>query len=224
MAQNYISIRQIADDIYDNPLLNDLPFERIVNLTVRFTRRMGLPQMFDEDVAKVEIHQHRGLLPCNLYNIIQVKDSCTNITFTVSSDSFFYTSTGRGPLTYKVQDRFIYTSMPEGVIEISYTGFKVDNDGYPMLPDDSNYINALELYIKKETFTNLFEQNKISQAVLINTQKDCAAAMMTLRSDMSTPSVDEMEVIARMWNRLLPEDRMHQSGFITGNYEQHHRF
>jgi hypothetical protein len=42
----------------------------------------------------------------------------------------------------------------------------LDDEGYPLLPDEPTFLRALELYIKKQWFTILFDMNKISPAVL----------------------------------------------------------
>jgi len=39
----------------------------------------------------------------------------------------------------------------------------VDEEGYPMIPDNSSFTRAIQAYIKKEWFTILFDEAKISQ-------------------------------------------------------------
>lgn len=72
--------------------------------------------------------------------------------------------------TYKIQGSVIYTSLKEGTIEISYRAIAVDDEGYPLIPDKSSFTRALELYIKKQCFTILFDLGKINQAVYANVQ------------------------------------------------------
>jgi len=42
----------------------------------------------------------------------------------------------------------------------------IDEEGLPMIPDNPIFLKTLELYIKKEYFTILFDMGKISPAVL----------------------------------------------------------
>lgn len=44
----YISIRQVLDNLMDNPLLQDLSLERAVNYAVRFIQKVGMPSIFLE--------------------------------------------------------------------------------------------------------------------------------------------------------------------------------
>ena len=39
-------------------------------------------------------------------------------------------------LGYRLNNNYIFTNFEEGSVEISYTAFVTDDDGYPMVPDD----------------------------------------------------------------------------------------
>ena len=65
-------------------------------------------------------------------------------------------------LTYKIQGNCIFTSIEDGNIEISYNSILVDKDGYPMIPDDESFIDAIEKFVKKERYNILFDEGKIS--------------------------------------------------------------
>jgi len=71
---------------------------------------------------------------------------------------------------YKLQGNCIFTSIKEGTIEIAYRAIAVDEEGYPLIPDNAAFIRALELYIKKQTFTILFDLQKINANVYQNVQ------------------------------------------------------
>jgi len=122
--------------------------------------------------------------------------------------------------SFKTQGRIIYTSFPEGVVEISYKAIPVDDDGYPLLVDNETYLNALEAYIKQKVFTIKFDTGKISAGVLQNAQQEYAWAAGELQNEMTTPSVSEMESITRMWNTMIKPVRQFDNGFRNlGNRE-----
>ena len=118
-------------------------------------------------------------------------------------------------LTYKIQGSCIITSIEKGQIEMAYRAIPIDSEGYPLIPDNSSYSRALELYIKWQCFTDLFDEGKINIQVLNNTQQQYAWAVGQAQSDMIRPTIDEMEAISNMWNKLLPEStRDHQYGYL----------
>ena len=230
---DYISIKQVIDNCMAHPLLRDLTLERAVAYAVDFIRILQMPPMFIEKVEEVEIEDWRGQLPCDYFKMIQVrlKDRETNCkelyqrsnrVFRYSTDSFHMSEhkTDNPELTYKLQGRTIFTSIKEGTVEIAYEAIAVDGEGYPMIPDNSSLTRALELYIKKQCFTILFDLGKIPQPVLQNTQQEYSFAVAQAQSDIIRPSIDEMEAITNSLNTLLPRVNEHRRGFATlGNKE-----
>ena len=81
-----------------------------------------------------------------------------------------------------------------------------------MIPENSSFIQALELYIKKKVFTILFDQGKINNAVLQNTQQEYAWAVGQAQRDLTMPTVDQMESISNMWTQLLQRNNEHSKG------------
>lgn len=223
----YISLRQVMDDISDHPLLKDVSFERVVNYTQSFIRIVGAPKGFNEKTDLVEIDNHRGVLPCDLESIIQVRTmpKCghKHEVFRYSTDSFHMSNHKDTSFdhTYKVQGNVIFTSLKEGTIEIAYRAIAVDSEGYPMVPDNSSFINALELYIKKQVFTVLFDMGKITPQVYSQACQDYAWAVGQAQNDLVRPSIDEMQAITNSWNTLIPRVNEHSRGFInSGSMEK----
>lgn len=220
---DYISVRQIIDDCLHHPLLQDLTLERAVTYTVDFIRIVGMPTIFQEKTQEVEIENHRGSLPCDFHEMIQVRtnhEKCGHYlggVFRYSTDNFHMSEVQHESpdLTYKIQGRVIYTSIKEGTIEIAYRAIAVDDEGYPMVPDKSSFTRALELYIKKQCFTILFDLGKINQAVYANVQQEYAWAVGQAQSDLIRPSIDEMQSITNALNTLVPRVNEHSKGFIT---------
>lgn len=217
----YISLKQILDDVLDHPLLRDISFERAVNHTVHFIRIVGMPREFNEKTELVTIENHRGLLPCDLENIIQVRthSECGHHheVFRYSTDSFHMSEHEHHShdLTYKVQGGVIFTSMKNGKIEIAYRSIPVDSEGYPMVPDNSSFTRALELYIKKQAFTVLFDMGKITPQVYNNVLQEYAWAVGAAQSEMVRPSIDQMQAITNSLNTLIPRVNEHKRGFIN---------
>ena len=205
-----------------HPLLEDTPFETVVDYAADFMRIVGIPTAFLEKTENIQIKEFRGILPCDYYQVLQVRviDHEKNIgAFRHSTDSFHMSDLkppkGKAGLTYKIQGNCIITSIPEGLIEMAYKAMPIDDEGYPLIPDNSSYSRALELYIKLQCFTTLFDMGKINGQVLQNTQQQYAWAVGQAQSDMIRPTIDQMEALSNMWNKLLPDTtRDHELGYL----------
>lgn len=226
--ERYISIKEVLDNLLDNPLLQDLTLERVVNYTVDFIRKVGMPKVYIEKTANLEIKEYRALLPCDFHKMIQVrvfKEGYSQV-FRSSTDSF-HLSKDKGDshdLTYKLQGQAIYTSMKNGTIEIVYQAIPVDCDGYPMILDNSSFREALELYITKKRYKVLFDVGKIRGDVYSSTCQDYAFAVGQAQTSLIMPTIDEMESITNSWNTLIPRVREHNFGFINNGSKEELKF
>lgn len=225
---NYISIRELLDNIISHPLLKDVSFERAVNYTVHFMRIIGCPSMFLEKTEVIDIEEFRGLLPCDFHKMIQVRtylhcgEDRRYQVFRYSTDSFHMSDRKQDSydLTYKLQGNVIFTSMKEGKIEIAYSAIAVDDEGYPMVPDDSSFIKALELYIKKECFTVLFDLGKINRDVYQNTLQEYMFYAGQAQTSLVKPTYDQMIAISNSFNALVPRMSEHKTGFVNSGTQE----
>lgn len=247
----YTNIRRVLDDLVEHPLLKNLTLEQVIRHTLRFISLHGYPCLYQDKIEEVEIKDFRGLLPCDLVSIIQVKDLDTGICLRAMTDNF---TRGLEPkpredrrpkdllnnvqheyipprnvcveeMSFKTQGRVIFTSFPVGRIEVAYRAIPVDEDGFPLLIDNETYLNALEAYIKVKVFTVKFDTNNISAGVLSNAQTEYAWAAHLLQSEMTTPSVSEMESITRYLNTLIKPVTHFDNGFKNlGDREYRRRY
>lgn len=220
MAEQNTSIKIILDKALRHPLMQDLTLETAIDYAVDFMRIVGVPKMFSEKVIYLKVDNYRAKLPCDFYKIIQVrpKDRSALISTT---DSFFMGGRYRGNNnTYKIQGNIIYTSLEDDTLELAYLAIDTDEDGYPLIPDNSSFTRALELYIKKQWFTILFDLGKINQAVLQNTQQEYAWAVGDCMTEFNRLSIDEMEAFSNSWRTLILRDHQHASGFANNGTRQ----
>lgn len=202
---NYINIREVLSRVLRHPLLQDLSLEAAIQYTIDFIAIMGLPDIYIDKIETLTIDNYRCKLPCDLIAITQVRYAKNGTCLRSMTDSFNgINKEDRGELSFKTQGNVLFTSFKEGDIEISYKAIPVDNDGLPLLPDNPIFLKTLELYIKKEWFTILFDMGKVSPTVLQNTQQEYAFKAGQCNNEFIIPSVSEMESLTRMWNTLVP--------------------
>ena len=235
----YTSIQRILDDLHDDSLMHDLTLEQAVRHTLRFIGKNGLPKMFLDKEAVVDIHEFRGLLPCDVVSIKQVKDLHSGICLRSMTDSF---TTGMTPPpgthvhpighpmhpvtgalmehSFKTNNRVIFTSFPDGKVTVAYKAIPVDDDGFPLLIDNEVYLSALESYITMKVLQQKFRKGDINAQVYQDAKQEYAWDAAQLNSELMIPSVSEMESIARLWNSHLPSVTSFDRGFVDlGNRE-----
>ena len=216
MTENikYINLREILSRVLDHPMLQDVNLESAIRYSLDFISKMGLPEIYIEKIATVEIENYRGKLPCDLLIINQVRDSRTKECLRAMTDNFNTMSEGiASQPSFKTQDTIIYTSFCDGCVDISYKAISTDDDGIPLLPENPIFLDALEGYIKKKRFTILFDQGKIALNVLQNAQMEYAHAAAQCQGMFATPSESEMQSITGMMHQLIPRINEFKYGF-----------
>ena len=98
-------------------------------------------------------------------------------------------------------------------MEIAYKSIPIDDDGFPLLIDNENYLAALEAYIKKQVFIVKFDTGKISAAVLQNAKQDYAMLSGELMDEFTIPSVSEVQSLTNYYTSLIPSVRQFDNGF-----------
>lgn len=224
------NIRRILDRVMRHPMLQDIPFETAVEYTVDFISLMGTPGLYEEKTAIVKIKDWRGQLPCDFEHMIQVRVAkrprsfLPNLTYRVSGNSF-HMSPAKGridglELTYKIQGMTIFTSTRDTDIEIAYRAFMTDDEGYPLLPDNTSFLRGLENYIKVQWFTILYDMGKIPENVFQNAKQEYAWAAGDAQSEFSRLTLDDAETLFNSFKTMLPRNHEHWKGFFDNGAKE----
>lgn len=208
---NFIRLEEVLSRIMRHPLMKDLSYEDGIQYTVDFLQTVGFPKMFISKQACIEIEEFRAVLPPDLVQIEQIKNNQDNTYLKSMSSNIFDRDTNTQ--TYKVQGNILFTSFKEGHLDVFYKAIPIDDDNTPLIPDHPIFLKALELYIKKEWFTILFDLGKINHQILSNTQQEYAFKVAQCTNMFIIPSVSEMETITNMLNRALHSNKHFDQGF-----------
>ena len=117
---------------------------------------------------------------------------------------------------YVINPNYIVTSFEEGTIKLHYDGYPLDDCGYPMVPDNIYYKQALEWYIIRQMLMGGYKNENFNWQIADQKWGHyCVAA----QNDAAYPSIDKMESFKNMWVRLVPNINAH-SDFFMGNQTQ----
>lgn len=73
MNKDFVSLKSVAADVYSHPKMKDMPFEMIVSYTLELMQITGCPLLFFDKEEVLEINEHRAQLPCDFYEIRQMR-------------------------------------------------------------------------------------------------------------------------------------------------------
>ena len=236
-----ITCKILADRIRRHPMLQEVPFETILDYLVDFIQIVGTPALYEEKTQVIPVKDYRGLLPCNYVSMIQVRNAPPqddhiaddypgirrHSVYRYAGDSFHMSpdkpDVGRGgtDLTYKIQGSVIFTSTKDKPIEIAYHAIATDSEGYPLIPDNPSFMRAFESYVKKQHFTILFDMGKIQPVVLSQALQDYAWAVGDCETEFHRLSLDKAASLFNSWNTLIIRANEHAKGFINNGSKEY---
>lgn len=120
-------------------------------------------------------------------------------------------------LTFSLTNSKIYTNFEEGEVVLAYQSIAVDEECYPLVPDNIKLIRAIESYIKYRWFDILNDMDKVSDRKLSKAESDYSWNIGQAQSDMIMPNETEMEALVNSITKILPstnqfENRMKYLG------------
>jgi len=132
---------------------------------------------------------------------------------------------------YTVEAPYLMFSFREGVIALSYNTLKTDEEGLPMIPDNSSFTRALTSYVRYKITMKMFDQGIRTQGQVVKAETDwhwyCAQARTY---SLSIKSVDERENMKNQRGYLLPRQNRYFGFFggmghpeIRSYHRSHHR-
>ena len=114
--------------------------------------------------------------------------------------------------SYIIDNDYIKTSFKSGAVCLTYMAFPVDEECFPLVPDDISYKEALFWYIFKQLLLGGFDKpnNRIDYSFADQKwNKYCSQA----RANANFPNIDKMNSFMNQWVRLIPDVNQHSVMF-----------
>ena len=239
MAHNgkTISLGEIIWKVLKNPLAERLTYEEAAEFAIEFIRLVGAPLALSDTNKILDLHSYKALLPDNLTNIKSVKystdrcfhsDECMKNTVIMryASDTFHVSleedqyehnvvnsTGGYNDYTYIVQKNILQASIESGFINISYKSIAVDEEGFPLVPDDERFKFGLEYFILFRYLEPMWMIGKITDKVFSYIEQKKLWYMGSANNSLQMPSPDQMETIMNGVNRIIIQNSAHAQAF-----------
>ena len=122
--------------------------------------------------------------------------------------------------TYLITPNYIKTNVETGYIMLAYQAIPTDADGYPMIPDNQSFLDAIYWYINMKLMYPDWITGKVRDAVYADAKRSWNYYCKQAYGDALMPNKDQMESIKNSWLRLVPEINEHSTSFSTMGQRQ----
>lgn len=137
-----------------------------------------------------------------------------------SSDGYGDNMNQTDDITYTIVNSYIKTNKASGYLMVAYQAIPTDNEGYPLIPDDASFMEAIYWYIVMKLLYPQWKQGSIRDAVYYDARRSWNYYCKQAYGNALMPNKDQLESIKNTWLRLIPEIDEHSSGFSTLGQQQ----
>lgn len=221
MIHKYRSTKEAIAKIYrDLNLDSDTRWQDMVEWIGEALPMMHVAMTLLDKVASIEISGYKGELPCDLYQVVQINHG--GVPMTLSTNTFrprYHASnegaTSRGNSVYSIDDAYLKTSFEKGKVEISYKAIPLDCDGFPLIPDDPLYMEALVYFVAMKLSFPDYVAGK--QTRFDNLQQLWFSYCGKAKAKAKMPDLAMMENLRRTMVRLIPQMNFYNTNFTDQN-------
>ena len=229
----YVSIDTVIESINrDNPFPDPIDRYDIIEWIGEAMELISVPIQFvnrvtdGNDADLLTLNNGRVEVPCDLAEIVQIKDCKSGRPLRYSTDAFIIRKRDCEDLScvqdpqYKINNNHIVTNLDTGDLVVSYLAYPTDPEGLPLVPDSQRYIQAMKAYVIERMGFKMFIQGKIDTNRYQLLQQERGFYMSSARNKALTPSRDKMESLKNMWTRLIPDHYAHSNGMRSASKQE----
>lgn len=247
MIYKFTSVKEVIARVYRDLEIKDTGrWTDMIEWSADALEKIGAVQQLTPVVKKLTVKNYRVELPCGFYKLNHIYyngyplklssstfgNALVNPYLNATVDSITLDALNGNPAmltvktvnyesrdTFSINPGYITTSFKEGDIYVSYDSITVDEDGFPMVPDDVNYKQALFWYIASMLqLPSWFNGDKDSKFEACNQMWLKHAGQAGAKAMM--PDVVQLENIKNSWVRLIPNINSADTFFMGLNNQE----
>lgn len=238
MIKGYKSIKTLIAKVYrDLDLKDEDRWVSMIEWAAEALQLIGAYSQFVPKTKDIAISNYRGSLPCDYYKMIQVSLNGGPVLYASGSfdntdgcaDCLLKTDPINDPTlpqktsfraVYTINDSYIFTNFTNTQLCLSYLAIPVDDEGFPLMPEDVTYDEAVYRYIITKLYFPDFLAGRMPAAMYDKLENDWNYKCMAARGSATMPNLDQLESIKNMWVRLIPDINRHSAMFNEMNQRE----
>jgi hypothetical protein len=145
-------------------------------------------------------------------------------TNTANENNIFWTSTQEAVKNctineydwFAIEMGWITTSFADGVVRLYYRSQPLDDNGFPLIPDNENYKQAIYWYVRAMMIGAGFKDQVYNEADLMRRFETYARRAI---NEITYPTPEEKEQQLKVQVRLIPPSNYYENFYRVDNHE-----
>jgi hypothetical protein len=235
----YTTYKELIAKLYrDLGINSDINVGHVIEWVGEVLEKIGAYAQYKETKECLELVDGKVKLPCGFYRLKEISYQSYTLYWATEGIASDYGCNGCtiakccGDYSFYINDSYIITDIRgENVTEtnsticITYLGIPVDDEGYPLIPNDIHYLEACANYVTYMLDKREWRKGQIADKVLDRSERDYLWSVGAAKGSANMPNVAQLEALKNVWVRLIPKQDQYSRFFIDNtNQEQRYTY
>jgi len=219
------SFQSVLWRVMKHSFMSDISEEQAADYAYELIRRIKMGFILNQTTETIKINNYKAKIPEDLLTMRGMRykqkvDDTSYLPVRYNGDIFSsgyhceeYNQDISSDVLYTMNNNYIDINQQNGYLEISYYGILLDDDGYPKIPDDQSFEDALYYYILKEHLFGLMAIGKISDLFYSKVEQEYAWAIGQATNSLKLAGMDHWDTAMKGINRMIHDQGMNSQGF-----------
>lgn len=239
MINNFTSIGVVAAKLYRDLGINkEINFSDVVEWCNEVLLKVGAYSQFKEISKCIELTEGKAELPCGFYRLVDIAYQNIPLHWATNSLTNNYQCEGCQiprcctEYNFYINDNYIITNIDtlnnceiKDKLCMIYLGMPVDDDGYPMIPDDIYFLEACSKYCTYMLDYQDWRKGQLPDKIYQKSEQDYLFYIRSAKGAANMPGIAQLENLKNIMTRLIPKQNDYNNHFRnTSQPERRRRF
>jgi hypothetical protein len=217
MIYKYTSFKTVLNKLYrDLNLTSEINEAHVVEWCAEVLAKIGAFTQFEQNLQVLQLSDGKAELPCNFDKLVYI--SCGNkpLAWSTNSQLHKYSYTTEDSQVpncctqyyFYIQGNTLITDIkdddPITKVSLTYLGIPIDDEGYPLIPDDVYFIEACAKYVMYMLDYREWRKGDMPDKVLQKSEQDYLFYVNSARGSANMPNERQLRNLKNIWVRLVP--------------------
>lgn len=224
MITGYISSKVIINRLYRDLGVNtEINESDLIEWTSDALRLIGAYGQYEEKSKCFELTNGKAELPCDFYKLVDIMWENKPLYWATNTNAVNYQCSYCNipicdicDLNFYINDRYLITNINTTTTSnvcLVYLAAPIDEEGYPMIPDDIYYEKAIAAYVTYMLDSQAWRAGRIADKVFNRSEKEWLFYCPAAKGSANMPNTAQTENLVSIWQRLIPNPKAYGKNF-----------
>jgi len=224
MIEGYVSLKTVLSTLYRNLGVNtEINEIDVVEWAAEALSMVGAYSQYQEVSVCTDLSKGKAKLPVGFQKLVDVTYKDRQLYWATNTNAKNYqcdncqvpvcTVNDQQGLTFYLNDNYIITNITDDTVGsedstkslcMVYLSLLLDEDGWPMIPDNIYYSKAITSYITERLDLQEWRKGKLPDKVYQKSEQDWLFYVNSARGAANMPGVAQMENLKNITGRFMP--------------------